>query len=146
MSKEFYRPKQVEIGLCVNCERCYAVCPTKSISYKGTQRLIDYKKCRGCLICVTVCPRNAISVDVFKENDILSVDVIAEKCSGCGTCVQKCPQRLFQEVQYVNKENKSKKVFIVPTSKYYLCQGCEVCVENCPEKAISIQKFKLEKK
>jgi ferredoxin len=146
MPKEFYRPKQVEMALCVNCERCYTVCPSKSISYKGTQRFIDYKKCRGCLACVTVCPRNAISVDSFKEDDILSVDVIAEKCSGCGTCFQNCPQGLFQEVQYINKEKKSKKVFIVPTSKYYLCQGCEVCVENCPEKAISIQKFKPEKK
>lgn len=142
MAKEQFRPMTVEMGLCAGCERCYHVCKSNSIYFKGKQRMIDYEKCQGCLSCVTVCPKNAIAVDSYELDDILSIDVIAEKCSGCGSCADACVHNLFQEYKYTDEKGVQKTVYAVPPTKLHLCHGCEACVACCPEEIISIQKFK----
>ncbi|MHA1729040.1 MAG: 4Fe-4S binding protein [Promethearchaeota archaeon] len=141
MTREYFRPIQIEIGLCVHCERCERNCPNQAIHFNGEQRLIDYKKCRGCLTCVNVCPRNAISVTSVEKDEVISVDVIFDKCLGCGDCAEICPNKLYEKYSYKPNEIAEKSVYRVPPSRFSECSGCELCVENCPEGIITIQRF-----
>lgn len=142
---EYFRPIQVEIGLCIHCERCAMSCPNNAIRFNGNQRLIDYTKCSGCLTCVNVCPRNAITVTSAEENEVISVDVAYNNCNHCGDCVEICPKQLYEEYEYTELDGSTKKVFRVHPTRFFECSGCEVCVENCPQNAIKIQKV-LSKK
>ncbi|MCP4762665.1 MAG: 4Fe-4S dicluster domain-containing protein [archaeon] len=145
MSREYFRPVQVEQGLCIHCERCAMTCPNNAIIFKGYQRFIDYLKCKGCLSCVSVCPRNAISVTSTEENEVISVDVVFEKCNACGICEDVCSKNIWEQKEYEDKNGKIKTIFRVQPTEISGCIGCEICVNSCPEKIINIQKFSLKK-
>ncbi|MHA1392891.1 MAG: 4Fe-4S binding protein [Promethearchaeota archaeon] len=137
---EKYRPIQVEMGLCVNCERCVKACPAGAIEFKGNVRTIDYKKCRGCLACINACPKNAIIVDIFEVGNVISIDTNPEKCDGCGICSEKCPNSLYEPFKY-KKGLEIRTIYRVYPKNFSKCKGCETCVENCPNQAISIQRI-----
>lgn len=145
MGTEYFRPIQVELGLCIHCERCAMTCPNKAIHFNGFQRFIDYTKCRGCLSCVNVCPRNAITVTSAEKDDIIGVETVFEKCNACGDCVESCTKNLWKEYDYKLADGSKKKVYWVPPSDIYECAGCEICVESCPEGIVSIKRFSPDK-
>lgn len=47
---------------CVNCLRCFLVCPDGVIDKSGEQLTIDYDFCKGCGICATECKVDAIEM------------------------------------------------------------------------------------
>jgi pyruvate ferredoxin oxidoreductase delta subunit len=47
---------------CVNCLRCFLVCPDGVIDKSGPQLEIDYDYCKGCGICAVECKLNAIEM------------------------------------------------------------------------------------
>ena len=145
VTREYFRPIQVEMGLCIHCERCAMSCPNNAIRFNGNQRLIDYKKCSGCLTCVNVCPRNAITVTSAEEEDVISVDIAYNECNHCGVCVGICPKQLFEEYKYNELNGTTKLVFRVPPTKFFECSGCGVCAESCPENAVVVQKLQSKK-
>ncbi|MHA1820443.1 MAG: 4Fe-4S binding protein [Promethearchaeota archaeon] len=141
MSREYFRPIQINPTLCKGCARCLRACPNKAISFKGNQRLIDYKKCKGCLTCVNVCPNNAITVTSVEKGEVVSVENIFEQCTNCGACAEICPHQLWVPHKYKMKNGELKDVYWVDPQNYYKCEGCELCVNNCPENIITIQRF-----
>ncbi|HUS59493.1 MAG TPA: 4Fe-4S binding protein [Planctomycetota bacterium] len=51
-----YRPTH-DAGKCINCLRCWIMCPDSAIQVKdGKVTGIDYKHCKGCGICAFECP------------------------------------------------------------------------------------------
>lgn len=53
---------------CVNCMRCFLVCPDGVIDKSGPQLEIDYQFCKGCGVCAYECKLKAIVM--VKEADI----------------------------------------------------------------------------
>lgn len=47
---------------CVNCLRCFLVCPDGVIDKSGEKLEIDYDYCKGCGICAYECKFNAIEM------------------------------------------------------------------------------------
>ena len=50
---------------CVNCLRCFLVCPDGVIDKSGERLEIDYDYCKGCGVCEHECKPRAI--DMVKE-------------------------------------------------------------------------------
>jgi pyruvate ferredoxin oxidoreductase delta subunit len=61
-----YRPV-INQEKCVNCMRCFLVCPDGVIDKSGKQLAIDYDFCKGCGVCAYECKLKAI--DMVKEAD-----------------------------------------------------------------------------
>lgn len=55
----------IDSDKCVNCLRCFFVCPDGVIDKSGDQLEIDYDYCKGCGICATECKFDAI--EMIKE-------------------------------------------------------------------------------
>jgi pyruvate ferredoxin oxidoreductase delta subunit len=47
---------------CVNCLRCFLVCPDGAIDKSEEKLTIDYDFCKGCGICAVECKFNAIEM------------------------------------------------------------------------------------
>lgn len=62
-----YRPV-IDQDKCVNCMRCFLVCPDGVIDKSGPQLEIDYDFCKGCGVCAYECKIKAIAM--VKEADI----------------------------------------------------------------------------
>ncbi|MBI9064346.1 MAG: 4Fe-4S binding protein [Marinilabiliaceae bacterium] len=56
-----YRPV-VDHDTCINCLRCYLVCPDGTIFKNDGQIGIDYDYCKGCGVCAHECPKDAIEM------------------------------------------------------------------------------------
>jgi len=56
-----YRPV-VDHDTCINCLRCYLVCPDGTIFKDNGQIGIDYDYCKGCGVCAHECPKDAIEM------------------------------------------------------------------------------------
>lgn len=56
-----YRPVIDQVK-CVNCLRCFLVCPDGVIDKSGDQLEIDYDYCKGCGICAHECKFGAIEM------------------------------------------------------------------------------------
>lgn len=50
---------------CVNCLKCWILCPEGVIDKECEKLEIDFNYCKGCGICAEVCPTKAI--DMIKE-------------------------------------------------------------------------------
>ncbi|MHA1297810.1 MAG: 2-oxoacid:acceptor oxidoreductase family protein [Candidatus Helarchaeota archaeon] len=59
--------------LCINCHRCWSICPDLSIKRElgedGVYHVagVDEYHCKGCLQCVKICPKGALTEKVKKE-------------------------------------------------------------------------------
>ncbi len=61
-----YKPV-IEKEKCINCLRCYLLCPDGTIFKTDDQKIdFDYDYCKGCGICSHECPKDAIQM--IKEN------------------------------------------------------------------------------
>ena len=56
-----YRPV-IDHDTCINCLRCYLVCPDGTIFKDNGQIGIDYDYCKGCGVCAHECPKDAIEM------------------------------------------------------------------------------------
>jgi len=56
-----YRPV-VDHETCINCLRCYLVCPDGTIFKDNGKIDIDYDYCKGCGVCAYECPKDAIAM------------------------------------------------------------------------------------
>jgi len=56
-----YRPV-VNHDTCINCLRCYLVCPDGTIFKDNGKIGIDYDYCKGCGVCAHECPKDAIEM------------------------------------------------------------------------------------
>jgi len=61
-----FRPV-IDHDKCINCLRCFLVCPDGVIDKSGEQLEIDYDFCKGCGICAFECKVGAIRM--VKEGD-----------------------------------------------------------------------------
>lgn len=57
----------IDEGKCVNCLRCFLVCPDGVIDKSDEKLYIDYDFCKGCGICAKECKFQAITME--KEGD-----------------------------------------------------------------------------
>ncbi len=55
----------LDVDKCVNCYRCYYVCPDAAIHLNNDVFEIDYDFCKGCGVCSYECKLQAI--DMVKE-------------------------------------------------------------------------------
>lgn len=56
-----FRPV-IDKELCINCLRCYIVCPDGVIFKSENKVDVDYDYCKGCGVCAHECPVNAIKM------------------------------------------------------------------------------------
>lgn len=64
-----YRPV-INQEKCVNCMRCFLVCPDGVIDKSGPELAIDYDFCKGCGVCAYECKLKAIDmVEEAGQND-----------------------------------------------------------------------------
>lgn len=61
-----FRPV-IDMEKCVDCMRCFLVCPDGVIDKSGERLQIDYDYCKGCGVCAYECKLNAI--DMVKEGE-----------------------------------------------------------------------------
>ena len=61
-----FRPV-IDAEKCVNCLRCFLVCPDGTIDKLGDILEIDYDYCKGCGVCAKACKVEAITM--IKEAD-----------------------------------------------------------------------------
>ena len=61
-----FRPV-IDAEKCVNCLRCFLVCPDGTIDKSGDILEIDYDYCKGCGVCAKACKVEAITM--IKEAD-----------------------------------------------------------------------------
>jgi L-aspartate semialdehyde sulfurtransferase ferredoxin len=47
---------------CVDCCKCWGVCPTEAITVKDRQMNLDPDECVSCGLCVDACPTRALSI------------------------------------------------------------------------------------
>src|SRR6056297_179061 len=52
----------IDYDKCVNCLRCFLVCPDGVIDKSGEKLEIDYDYCKGCGICAVECKLGAIEM------------------------------------------------------------------------------------
>lgn len=53
----------VNKNLCIGCQACISVCPTKAIELTSDNKVkIIESKCIGCQACISVCPVNALNM------------------------------------------------------------------------------------
>ena len=63
-----YRPIH-NAGKCINCLRCWIMCPDSAIQVKdGKVAGIDYKHCKGCGICAFECPPKVKAIDMVLDS------------------------------------------------------------------------------
>ncbi|QOR36749.1 4Fe-4S binding protein [Clostridium sp. 'deep sea'] len=55
----------IDFSKCVNCLRCFLVCPDGAIDKSGEKLEIDYDYCKGCGVCAYECKLKAI--DMVRE-------------------------------------------------------------------------------
>jgi len=128
------------LSLCVKCQKCQEVCPTRAISQVlvtedltavGTPRLnfrLGY--CNLCLRCIEICPTGALQ-PVMKETVRLGVAQIdKERCvawawRGCAKCNKECPLGAI----ILDDDGRP----IVDTDK---CNGCGLCEYICPSPSL----------
>jgi len=61
-----FRPV-IDQSKCINCLRCFLVCPDGVIDKSGSELEIDYDFCKGCGVCAFECKVKAITMK--KESD-----------------------------------------------------------------------------
>jgi len=52
----------IDQDACINCLKCFLVCPDGAIDKSSKELEIDYDFCKGCGVCATECPVNAIEM------------------------------------------------------------------------------------
>ena len=57
-----FRPV-IDTSKCVNCLRCFLVCPDGAIDKSGEHPEVDYDYCKGCGVCVRACKFGCISME-----------------------------------------------------------------------------------
>lgn len=57
-----FRPV-IDHSKCINCYRCFLVCPDGVIDKSGSQLEIDYDYCKGCGVCANECKLKAITME-----------------------------------------------------------------------------------
>ena len=64
-----YHPTH-DAGKCINCLRCWIMCPDSAIQVKdGKISGIDYKHCKGCGICAEECPPKNKAFTMVNESE-----------------------------------------------------------------------------
>jgi len=84
----------INYDLCINCGKCFQVCPFNAIAYSPVP-------------CEKECPVDAISRDPETGKEIIDYN----KCIFCGRCIQACPFGTIVErsqLLYVAKQLKEK--------------------------------------
>lgn len=74
--------------VCIQCGKCYKVCPVNAIEKKGKNYILHEDMCIRCGNCKDVCPFDAIIV--YGDEEIFM------KCDTCGACVRNCPQKALE--------------------------------------------------
>jgi len=141
------------VNVCLRCQRCVGVCPTKSIrplslmkglwaAWTPAIKVNSGGYCIRCLNCVKTCASGALQK--INRNQIkIGIAVIDEtKCldwtvGGCSKCINTCP--LVKEGKIAIKMIEGKPVVQEDT-----CVGCAVCTIQCPVDAITISPYKRE--
>ncbi|MBC7126649.1 MAG: 4Fe-4S dicluster domain-containing protein [Candidatus Methanosuratincola petrocarbonis] len=82
-------PLMFKCHICTRCEKrfCITACPTKALSYKGGNIVVDPKLCNSCGDCVKACPFHGIKL--HPENKL---PIICDLCDGDPSCVKDCPK------------------------------------------------------
>jgi 2-oxoacid:acceptor oxidoreductase delta subunit (pyruvate/2-ketoisovalerate family) len=57
----------IDYDKCINCLRCFLLCPDGVIDKSEDKLVIDYDFCKGCGICANECKLNAITMVNEKE-------------------------------------------------------------------------------
>lgn len=57
-----YRPV-IHTDKCVNCLRCFLLCPDGAIDKSGEHPEVDYNYCKGCGVCARACKPGAITME-----------------------------------------------------------------------------------
>lgn len=75
--------------ICTRCDKrfCIPACPTKALSYKGGNIVVDEKLCNSCGDCVEACPFHGI-----KLHPGTKMPIICDLCDGDPSCVKACPK------------------------------------------------------
>ncbi len=69
-----FRPV-VDKTKCINCMRCWLVCPDSSIYAEDEEmKGYDYQHCKGCGLCAEICPVDAIEMVLETEKDKVKAD------------------------------------------------------------------------
>ena len=69
-----FRPV-VDKEKCINCMRCWLLCPDSSIHAENEQMQgYDYAHCKGCGICAEVCPVDAVEMILETEKEKVEAD------------------------------------------------------------------------
>lgn len=82
-------PLMFKCLICTRCEKryCISACPTKALSYKGGNIVVDEKLCNSCGDCVKACP--FMGIRLHPETKI---PIICDLCNGDPSCVKACPK------------------------------------------------------
>lgn len=82
-------PLMFKCFICTRCEKrfCITACPTKALSYKGGNIVVDPKLCNSCGDCVKACPFHGIRLHPETK-----LPLICDLCDGDPSCVKNCPK------------------------------------------------------
>src|SRR3954468_10407979 len=56
----FLKQHLIDPEICIRCNTCEAICPTKAITHDANNYVVDAALCNLCLACVPPCPTGSI--------------------------------------------------------------------------------------
>lgn len=74
----------------------------KTGSWRLSEPVIEYTKCKGCKICSEFCPDYCIerlNVDKTAPPSTPRIRIDMEYCKGCGICAHECPHGAIMMVE-----------------------------------------------
>lgn len=123
-------------GVCIRCQRCIYVCPTKAIKSATTSDglskvftpILD-GECIYCWKCIQACPSGALRQINLADYKVGDATVKNELCIKCYICLANCP---FDAITTVVTATGDKFPLVIAEK----CTGCAKCWAVCPVRPI----------
>ncbi|MEE8168588.1 MAG: hydrogenase iron-sulfur subunit [Candidatus Hydrothermarchaeales archaeon] len=153
------RDKSIDMGACVECNKCIEACPKKAITSPsdgvGHVYIIDSEKCDECGACSKVCPTKAITLEnveeVIKAGHVISFSDLPPRegvylCSGDGVNAYEEALAAAMEIcMHMSGMYKEKVIDAKPElcanfnikDKKFDIEGCTLCLDACSYGSLS---------